>query len=171
MSIDTLAYRRDRPSLELEHFLPYRLNVLAARVSQALARLYSERFGLDIAQWRVLATLGQAGEATATAIGAHAEMHKTKVSRAVGGLLKRGLLNRRVSDGDRREAVLSLSPAGRTTYEAIVPLARDYAEALSAALPPDDRAVFDRALTTLTDRAGALATPSGRSEPDLSGRR
>ncbi len=44
-----MAAERGRPpALLLETFLPYRLNVAAAQVSEGLARVYSERFGLDI---------------------------------------------------------------------------------------------------------------------------
>ena len=32
------------PLFELEHFLPYRLSILANRVSKAVARLYANRF-------------------------------------------------------------------------------------------------------------------------------
>ena len=68
--------------IELEHFLPYRLNVVAEAVSRALARLYEKRHGISIAEWRVIATLGQYERMTAKDIGAHSRMHKTKVSRA-----------------------------------------------------------------------------------------
>lgn len=47
------------PSLDLEHFLPYRLSVLSNRVSAAIAQAYSERFGLGITQWRVMAVVGR----------------------------------------------------------------------------------------------------------------
>ncbi len=78
---DTAA-ARDAP-LKLEEFLPYRLNVVATLVSQALSKIYVERHAIGIPEWRVLVTLGQYGVMTGKAIGAHSHMHKTKVSRAV----------------------------------------------------------------------------------------
>jgi hypothetical protein len=72
--------------LKLEEFLPYQLNVVASLVSQALSRIYSHRYGIDVPHWRILVTLGQYETMTAKAIGAHSHMHKTKVSRAVGEL-------------------------------------------------------------------------------------
>ena len=45
------------PVLELDQFLPYRLSVLANRLSRDLSRLYAERFDLTIAQWRVMAVV------------------------------------------------------------------------------------------------------------------
>jgi DNA-binding MarR family transcriptional regulator len=118
--------------LRLEAFLPYRLNVLAAAVSEGLARVYSERFALDIPGWRVLATLGQSGPATSKQIGAHSRMHKTKVSRAVAALEARGFLRRDTSRTDRREVMLTLTDAGAAIYREIVPLALAYERAVIA---------------------------------------
>src|SRR6195256_2825547 len=83
--------------LKLEHFLPYRLNVVASLTSQALSRIYADRYGIGVPEWRVLVTLGQFGLMTGKAIGAHSHMHKTKVSRAVAVLEQRKLVTRRAN--------------------------------------------------------------------------
>ena len=85
--------RGDNAPLKLEEFLPYRLNVVASLVSQALSRIYADRYGIGVPEWRVLVTLGQYGMMTGKAIGAHSHMHKTKVSRAVALLEKRKLVD------------------------------------------------------------------------------
>ena len=54
-------------------------------------------------------TLDQCGEMTAKAIGARHGMHKTKVSRIVAVLLGRGLISRRLSHADLRQALPSTS--------------------------------------------------------------
>ena len=77
------AGRGDNAPLKLESFLPYRLNVVASLVSQALSRIYASRYGIGVPEWRVVVTLGQYGLMTGKAVGAHSHMHKTKVSRAV----------------------------------------------------------------------------------------
>jgi DNA-binding MarR family transcriptional regulator len=143
--------------LKLEEFLPYRLNVLASLVSQALSRVYAERYGIGVPEWRVLVTLGQYRVMTGKAIGAHSHMHKTKVSRAVAELEKRKLLARRANRADKREAFLSLTPAGRAMYENLAPVALDFANRLFEVLKPADRAAFDRAVKHLTDRSARLA--------------
>src|SRR5687768_12223279 len=103
--------RGDNAPLKLEAFLPYRLNVVASLVSQALSRIYAERYQIGVPEWRVLVTLGQFGEMTGKAVGAHSHMHKTKVSRAVALLEARELVARRANHADMREAFLSLTPA------------------------------------------------------------
>jgi DNA-binding MarR family transcriptional regulator len=148
--------------LMLEEFPPYRLNVLASIVSQGFARLYSERFGISIPQWRVVAVLGQHGGLTSKEIGRRTHMHKTMVSRAVADLERQGLVARRLNRADKREAFLSLTDTGRRTYGEIVPLARDYAARLTADLSAADRAAFDRIVAMLRERSGSVFAPDSK---------
>src|SRR5262245_5784694 len=133
--------RHDAP-LRLEEFLPYRLNVTASLVSQALSRIYAERYGIGVPEWRVLVTLGQYGVMTGKQIGTHSHMHKTKVSRAVAYLESRKLVVRKANREDKREAFLSLTAAGRAVYEDLAPSALEFARRLAEAIDPADRAAF-----------------------------
>ena len=42
-------------ALKLAEFLPYRLSVLSNRISQGIADLYEDRFGISLNQWRIMA--------------------------------------------------------------------------------------------------------------------
>jgi DNA-binding MarR family transcriptional regulator len=155
----------DRAPLKLEQFLPYRLNVVASLVSQALSRVYAKRYRIGIPEWRVLVTLGQFGVMTGKAIGAHTHMHKTKVSRAVALLEKRKLLVRRVNRADMRESFLSLTAGGRAIYEELAPHALDFARRLTDILTPADREAFNRSLQQITDRSAQLVAETvGRED-------
>ena len=144
--------------LKLEEFLPYRLNVVAALTSQALSRVYAERYGIGVPEWSVLVTLGQFGVMTGKAVGEHSHMHKTKVSRAVALLEKRRLLARRANREDMRESFLSLTPAGRAIYQDLAPVATAFAHRLVEGIDPAERAAFYRVLTRITERAKKLTT-------------
>src|SRR5262249_54636590 len=133
------------PLLELDDFLPHRLNVLSSLVSQALTRVYGE-YGIGIPEWRILVSLGQFGVMTGKAIGARTHMHKTKVSRGVAALGGQNFCPRRANRDDLREAFLSLTAAGRAVYEELAPRARDFTDRLSEVVAPADRAAFDRAM-------------------------
>jgi DNA-binding MarR family transcriptional regulator len=147
----------DQAVLKLEEFLPYRLNVCASLVSQALSRIYAERYKIGVPEWRVLVTLGQFGLMTAKAIGIHSHMHKTKVSRAVALLERRKLVSRRVNRADLREAFLSLTLTGREVYSELTPIALEFARQLLETVDAADRAALDRALKKLTERSAQLA--------------
>jgi DNA-binding MarR family transcriptional regulator len=147
----------DHAALKLEEFLPYRLNVCASLVSQALSRIYADRYKIGVPEWRVLVTLGQFGAMTAKAIGAHSHMHKTKVSRAVALLERRKLVTRRANKADLREAFLSLTTAGRDIYDELAPIALDFARQLLETVDAADRTALDRAIKKLTERSAQLA--------------
>lgn len=152
-------------ALKLDEFLPYKLNVCSNQVSQALSRIYADRYKIGVPEWRVLVTLGEFGMMTAKAIGIHSCMHKTKVSRAVALLERRKLVARRANRADLREAFLSLTPAGRDIYNELAPIALDFAEQLLSVVDPADRAALDRALKKLVERSSQInadiANPRG----------
>jgi DNA-binding MarR family transcriptional regulator len=158
------AGRGDNAPLKLEQFLPYRLNVVASLVSQALSRIYADRYGIGVPEWRVLVTLGQYGMVTGKAIGAHSHMHKTKVSRAVALLERRKLIMRRANRADLREAFLALTPSGRAMYDDLAPIALDFANRLSEVVDPADRPAFDRAVERLIERSTKLASEFAKNK-------
>jgi DNA-binding MarR family transcriptional regulator len=135
--------------LDLDHFLPYRLSVLSNRISQAIARIYDERFGLDVTEWRIMAVLGRFPDLSASEVAERTAMDKVAISRAVARLLERNLITREVHGADRRRSVLALSAAGMAVYEVVVPMALDYERALLANLSCDEQAQLDALLHKL----------------------
>jgi DNA-binding MarR family transcriptional regulator len=143
-------------AFELERFLPYRLSVLANLASRALARLYGARFGLSVAEWRVIAHLARAVTASANEVAARAAMDKVQVSRAVARLRAKELVERATDAADRRRSALRLTRRGQATHDAIVPLARGLEAQMLAGLASTDVAQLDRLLAALIARAGEL---------------
>lgn len=115
------ASRKER-RLDLFRFVPFRLNRLAAEVSAALAGEYQERYGLDIPEWRVLATLGFRNDAcSAQYIADCTRTHKSTISRAVTSLMERQLVERVENQDDRREFRLRMTKKGDALYEQLIP--------------------------------------------------
>lgn len=141
--------------LDLQNFVPFRLNRLAAAFSAALAEDYGARFGLDIPEWRVLATLGPEDlPRPASFVVRSTRTHKSRISRAVAHLTALGLVARTAADGDKRETNLALTGQGRRVYEALVPrmLARE--ADLLRGLNGADRQRFGELLTQLEGHLG-----------------
>ena len=141
----------ERDILDLEHFLPYRLSVLSNRISQDIARLYADRFGLGITEWRVLAVLGRRDDLSAREVAERTAMDKVAVSRAVASLLAAGRITRDTHDEDRRRSVLDLSEEGQRVYAEVAPAALAYERRLLSNLGTEDRT----ALARLVDLLGA----------------
>ena len=127
---ESAAHKR---RLDLFHFLPFRLNRLAAEVSSALSVEYQAGYGLDIPAWRVLATLGFRNDPCSAQYISHCtRTHKSTISRAVTALIERQLIERVENEEDRREFRLRLSRKGRALYEELFPrLLRKEQEILS----------------------------------------
>jgi DNA-binding MarR family transcriptional regulator len=140
-------------TLELDHFLPYRLSVLSNIVSTAISGAYEKRFGLSIPEWRVMAVLAMTPDLSAAEVAQRTAMDKVAVSRAVASLLGERRIVRKTARVDRRRSLLRLSAAGRRVYAQVVPLALAYERDLLAPLTQMDREAVDRAVRILLGRA------------------
>jgi DNA-binding MarR family transcriptional regulator len=134
--------------------VPFRLNRLAAEVSQHLSAVYRARFALEIPEWRVMATVGQDLGCTAQHVADSTRMHKTRVSRAIAHLARRGLIERVASERDRRERALRLTRAGRRLYAKLVPLALARERALLACMSGAEQRSLLRGLDRLEEYLG-----------------
>nr|WP_297403513.1 MarR family winged helix-turn-helix transcriptional regulator [uncultured Marinobacter sp.] len=133
-----------RPEIDLNQFLPYRLNRLADCISDKLSQLYAEKYGLNVAQWRVLAWLSHGDNLTAKAICVHTNMDKVRVSRAIQSLEERKLLVRSPSPGDQRLQVLNLSDAGQKLLAKLIPQAQAWeAELVGVLTSGEHRDLFN----------------------------
>ena len=146
-------------TLDLFRFAPFRLNRLAAEVSSALASEYRERYGLDIPEWRVLATLGFRDEACSAQYIAHCtRTHKSSISRAVTALMARQLVERVENKIDRREFSLRMTRKGRAHYQRLIPrLLRRESQILSC-LSAQERKDFARLLGKIETSLGLVQT-------------
>lgn len=148
----------DTPLLDLETYLPFRLSVLANRVTRAVARVYAPRFQLSAPEWRTMAVLGRYGAMTANSVVERTAMDKVRVSRAVARLLSRQRVTRRTDPGDRRRAILDLTPEGRSIYVQVVPMVLAVEGEMLADLSGEERTLLDRVLRKLEERtAGDFA--------------
>lgn len=145
------ARARPHVELDLERFLPYRLSVLSNRVSDAIARVYSERFALGVTEWRVMAVLGRYPDLSANEVAQRTAMDKVAVSRAVARLLEAGRLQRDIHDGDRRRSVLRLSEAGYRIYDDVAPLALAFERRLFEGMDAAERDLLFRLLDRLDE--------------------
>jgi DNA-binding MarR family transcriptional regulator len=142
-----------RRTLRLQEYLPYRLSVAANAVSRLIARAYEERFGLKIAQWRLIAVLADEGALTQQALCGRTVMDKVTVMRAAQGLVRRGLVRRLANNADGRSHRLALTRSGERMYRDIVPLALEHEARLLRGLGWQDIAQLDRLLRQLEQAA------------------
>ncbi|MBS0279058.1 MAG: winged helix-turn-helix transcriptional regulator [Proteobacteria bacterium] len=143
-------------TLDLDHFLPYRLSILSNRASDAIARHYSDRFGLSVPEWRVIAVLGQTPGMSARDVAQRTAMDKVQVSRAVASLVEARRVKREGDEVDGRVTRLSLTAKGQAIYDEVVPLALHLEEVFLAALTPEERRMLDVLMSKLTKQINSL---------------
>jgi DNA-binding MarR family transcriptional regulator len=133
--------------LDLLKFVPFQLNRLAAEVSSALSAEYAARYGLDIPEWRVLATLGFRHEpCSAQYVADCTRTHKSTISRAVTSLMKRQIIERVENEDDRREFRLQLTHKGAALYEELIPRLLRREQEIMSCLSAQERRDFARLL-------------------------
>ena len=125
---------------DLDQFLPYRVSVLAQQLSREFEDCYRDRFGIRVAEWRIMAHLWQSGPASMCEVGLRANLHKSRVSRAADRLENAGHVTRTANARDRRLVDLELTPGGRAMMTELIPLADDYQARLLASLGKDGEA-------------------------------
>src|SRR6266850_6909426 len=145
--------------LDLLRFVPFRLNRLAAEVSNALSAEYQERYGLDIPEWRVLATLGFRDDACSAQYIAHCtRTHKSTISRAVTALMTRRLVERLENKDDRREFQLRMTRKGKALYEELIPRLKRKEQQILSCLSAQERKDFALVLGKIEKSLGLVQT-------------
>jgi DNA-binding MarR family transcriptional regulator len=153
--------------LDLFRFVPFRLNRLAAEVSAALSSEYQQRYGLDIPEWRVLATLGFRAEPCSAQYISHCtRTHKSTISRAVTALMRRQLVERVENEDDRREFALRLTRKGRALYEELIPRLKRREQEILSCLTARERENFALALGKIEKSLDLVTTSKEASKTE-----
>lgn len=114
----------DAPSASfLEQYLPF----LLFRSYALLTEEYHDGLGeldLDVTASRILDCLADFGPCSLQEIQELAAVLQTTASRACTRLEDRGLITRRVGDGDRRHRIFELTDTGRATSEQLIAMSK-----------------------------------------------
>ncbi len=136
---------------DLDDFLPYQLARTASHVSREFANLYSERFGISVPQWRVIAHLAQSDAVSVRDIHIRVGLEKPRVSRAAASLVKSGHVRKIVNPKDKRLVELSLTTKGRALFDEMIPIAQTYESELLEKLGPTNKKLLTSLLANLTE--------------------
>jgi DNA-binding MarR family transcriptional regulator len=133
------------------------IHVLSSLIGRAFYGDLDDRFGIGVAEWRVLLTLADLGEATSVEIASAWAMEKMAISRAVRWLEEHGYVRRRADPRDKRRQVLKLARSGRRFHGRILPVANARYREITGSLDHDEVAALRRFLERLIDRTARLA--------------
>jgi DNA-binding MarR family transcriptional regulator len=75
--------------------------------------------GVSLAQCHLLLEVEDRGQTSITALADILELDKSTLSRTVDGMCRSGLLNREIDPANRRQQIISLTPAGKAKAETV----------------------------------------------------
>jgi DNA-binding MarR family transcriptional regulator len=166
MTPNVPAARRAPEADEIVHWetlFSFRVSIVAKLLDRRLARLLGERFGLAVAEYRVLAQITTWPRSTVRAIAARTFVDKAQVSRAVAVLEEQDLIARVTQSTDRRSPVFTATRSGRALMNRILPLRQAQERELLAHLGEPGAHALTESLRSLIDW---LAEPLAESEPE-----
>jgi DNA-binding MarR family transcriptional regulator len=143
---------------DLGFFFPYLVRVYYRAVSEAVANVYSSKFGLSVSEWRTMAVLGPIKALSAGEIVAQSSMDKVAVSRAIKGLQAHGFLKRDIDEIDKRRAVLKLTQSGRKAFGELVPLVKQVERDCLNGLTSTEREILISLMQRVQHNAENLVT-------------
>lgn len=153
---ENISTEAQTPLLTLERYLPYRLSILSNKVSTLVAQAYKDKFALSITEWRIMAVLGEYSGISADEISIKTQIEKSLISRAINKLVSRKLIERSISQEDKRRSQIALSETGYEVYAEIVPMSLAYEATLLGALDKHEQAELSQLIDRLYAHADRL---------------
>jgi len=144
----------------LRGLLSHRVLVLSNTLARAASRYYPRRFGVRLAEWRVIDALHAGRGISANQISQWLLTDKAWVGRSVERLIAAGYVRRRPDPGHGRRLLLTLTAKGERAYAAIAAAARRRHDNVLDALTTAERAMLERTLGKLQARAEEMLAES-----------
>ena len=144
------------PIGSLDDFIPYKLAVVANRVSQSVAHVFETQFNLQIPEWRILMALYAYGALVFNEVVDRTSMDKARVSRAQRRLVDLNMIKTADDPVDGRRLILALTPTGVKRCADIMPEAAAREAWFLAALTDEEQKHLDVILNKLMARSQEL---------------
>lgn len=141
---------------QLDTWLPHEFSLVANRFSAVLAGMYSQRFGISVTGWRVIAVLANHAPLSAKELAERTAMNQVGITRAVSELMRVGMVRRRTDAKDRRRVVLRLSDKGVAAYREVIPIAIRMEAELLKGIQPEEVTRLRETMTRLARHAETL---------------
>ena len=153
--LDSEDSATDPGDLPLSRFLTYRLARLQARLNAQATRYLAKHADISLTDWRVIVLINDRGDTTLTRLTRDSGLDKGQISRKLKSLVSRGLIDSHQDDQDHRVQHLSLTTAGRSIVDQMLPLMQARQKHLSNALTAEELSSLLRAIDKLEDAAAA----------------
>ncbi len=149
----TVARATLGPIGKLEDFIPYKLAVVANRVSQSIGRLFETKYNIQVPEWRIMMALYAYDDLVFNEVVERTSMDKARVSRAQRRLVDLGLITSSDDPNDGRRLIMALTADGVKMCADILPQAAECEAWYLEALDDEEHKQFDVILNKLMKRS------------------
>lgn len=132
---------------EIEEYVPALITWLYHKTAVNASRLYRQRFGVNLAEWRIIAYLGIHGKGTNAEICDYIGLDKAAVSRSILSLKSRAYIATKPRNG--RDIEVCLTPQGLRLGHRILAAALDIEETLMHGISAKDRRALIRTMAAM----------------------
>lgn len=141
----------------VEDLLNYRLSRLLASSGSMVTLLCEGRYGITRREWRLICMLAERGALSPSELSRLAHLERARISRHIADLAGKKLVARIAVQGDGRRARVELTDRGRKLHGELFPQSLKFNQQLLQVLSAGELAVFDQALTRLTQAADDIS--------------
>ncbi len=146
----------ERDVLDLGGYVPYFLTAISNTWSRSSSRLYLERFGIGVTEWRVMSQLAIEPGIPAQRICEVIALDKGAVSRSAAALVAAGHVAERPDTRDARRQLLELTASGYGLHDQLIALATAREQLMLEGFSPQERAQLLDFLRRMQARLPAL---------------
>ena len=166
LSLENAAQDKNLPTPEADQVLDaFDTFVQAVRRARGASSQVQGR-SLTLSQYGLLQPLADSEGARVRELAEQAGIAPSTATRILDALERRGIVDRRTSDGDRRGISVSLTPAGRQVLDNEDGWMRARERDFYASLPPDERVLAPDLLKRLAAFIDQLAAGPGPRDAD-----
>jgi DNA-binding MarR family transcriptional regulator len=115
---------------------------------------------VTLPQYRALVVLSSGGDQSPGDLAEALAIHPSTATRLCTRLERKKLITRRQVEGNRREQVVALTPAGRQIVNAVTKRRRREIARIVSRIPEREQRVLVRALAIFADAAGEIPEPA-----------
>ncbi|WP_028295139.1 MarR family winged helix-turn-helix transcriptional regulator [Oceanobacter kriegii] len=150
-------------TLELDNYVPALITFLANKLSAGASRLYREKFGVGIVEWRLLALLKVEPCISPNRMCQVIGLDKAAVSRSIKQMQQQQLVTVLEDPTDARKSLVELTDRGQALHDQVFEVAIKREQLLLEELAVEDREALIRILNHLNRRVAVV----NAYQPDL----
>jgi DNA-binding MarR family transcriptional regulator len=155
----------ERSSPAFRALLAHQINSTSEALRRGAALRMRREHDVSLMEWRTLALIGHLQPVGLRDLAADFGADKAQISRIVTALVTRGLVARRLREGDARSAQLELTESGRSKTVALERAAQERDQAFRACLEPAEVEQLAGMLARIRARAQELLEEEERLQP------